>query len=170
MKNILVFCVLFLAAAAAVAQQTATIAPQPPVIPNYAYQYAAKIVCGRPAPTPAYPFQVGAHGAYFTQVNVHNPSRTQGVSIRKKFINAQPNERPTRPTQFFAMGLEPDWATQIDCPNILKHLGLPPAAYAEGFVILESTLEIDVVGLYTADGPSGLISTMEIDRVPARKF
>ncbi|MEK6375849.1 MAG: hypothetical protein AABO58_24500 [Acidobacteriota bacterium] len=169
MKNT-VFLFVLLFTTVAVAQQTATIAPQPPIIPNYAYQYAAKIVCGRPAPTPTYAFQVGAHGTYFTQVNVHNPSRTQGVSIRKKFINAQPDERPTKPTQFFGLGLEPDWATQIDCHNILKHLGLPPGAYVEGFVILESTLEIDVVGLYTADGPSGLISTMEIDRVPARKF
>ncbi len=141
--------------------------PAPPVVPLYPYQYAAKIVCGSPIVTPAYPYQVGAKGTYFTQVNIHNPSRTQGVSIRKKFINALPNERPSKPTQFFNLGLEPDWATQIDCHNIASH-GL--IGYVEGFVIIESSLELDVVGLYTAEGPGALISTMEIDRVPVRRM
>jgi hypothetical protein len=161
MKNGIVLVVLFLATAA-FGQ------PAPPVVPQYPFQYAAKIICGSPTITHAYPFQVGAKGTYYTQVNVHNPSRTQGVSIRKKFINALPDERPSKPTQFFNLGLEPDWATQIDCHNIWTHLGI--TTYVEGFVIIESTLELDVVGLYTAEGPSALISTMEIDRVPARKF
>jgi hypothetical protein len=89
----------------------------PAVVPNYAYQYAAKIVCGKPAVVATYPFQVAANGSYFSAINIHNPSRTQGVGIRKKFINARPNEMPTGPTQFFTLGLEPDWAAQIDCHN-----------------------------------------------------
>lgn len=127
-------------------------------------------MCGSPGPTHAYPFQVAAKGSYFTQVNVHNPSREQTVTIRKKFIIAPPDERPGKPTDFFPLTLDHDWATQIDCHNVWKHLGtLPATPYVDGFVILESTIEIDVVGVYTASDPNSFVSTIHLERVPFRK-
>ncbi len=168
MKTMAALLVLSIAGAGG-AQVTQTIPPPHTNGVTFPYQYAAKIICGRPVATPVYP-KYAASGTYFSEVNLHNPSRTKGVVIRKKFINAQPDERPTKPTVFFHLELSPDWGTQIDCPNIWKHLGLAPGAFVEGFVIVESSLEVDVVGLYTAEGPNGLISTMEIDRVPGRKM
>src|SRR5205807_6571310 len=76
-----------------------TLAQEQPgaVIPNYAYQYAAKIVCGKPQPSHQYPYQIAAKGSYFTEVNVHNPSRTQGVLIaRSSSTRSRTSDPPDR--------------------------------------------------------------------------
>jgi histidinol dehydrogenase len=41
--------------------------------------------------------------------------------------------------------------------------------FIEGFVVLESReRELDVVGVYTAAGTSGGVSTLHMERVPGR--
>src|SRR5687767_14072450 len=77
-----------------------------------AFQYAAKFVCGRSEG------DVVAPGAYFTAVNVHNPTERE-VEFSKKFVVALPRERSGHVSEeFFDAKLGPDEALEIDCPEI----------------------------------------------------
>jgi len=124
------------------------------------FQYAVKFVCGKP-PTP-----VVASGAYFTAINVHNPT-PQTVKFRKKIAIALPGEEAGRVTQFFPAALKSDQAMEIDCPDILKHADAKD--FLKGFVVIETPVELDVVAVYTAAGSTGAVETLFIERVPPRR-
>jgi hypothetical protein len=126
------------------------------------FQYAAKFVCGR---TDA-PFL--APGQYFTIVNVHNPSPNTSVKLRKKFATTEREEQPGSISKFFGTALKPDQALRIDCPNIYNHLQIPPGTFIEGFVVIQSRFELDVVALYTAGGNN--VETMHTERIPLRRI
>jgi hypothetical protein len=136
------------------------------------FQYAAKIVCGDTPPVMhAQPIPVAANGRYFTQINIHNPSRYYTVNARKKFVLAPRDEKPGKPSDFFSLQLQPDWGTQIDCGNVWKHLQMAPYTYIDGFAIIESPFELDVVGVYTAGtGTQHDVSSIHIERVPVRRM
>jgi hypothetical protein len=125
------------------------------------YQYAAKVLCGKPGAGELAP------GIYYTAINVHNPSE-HGVRFRKKVALAGRGEKPGPVSRFFDAKLGPDEALEIDCPDIRKHAGVKER-FLKGFVVLESESELDVVGVYTAAGEHGQVETLEIERVPARR-
>ena len=138
---------------------TAAIAfPKKPVAP---FQYAAKFVCGKPEAGELAP------GAYFTAINVHNPSE-HGVRFRKKIAIAGHREKPGPVSRFFDAKLGPDQALEIDCPDIRKHAEVREK-FLKGFVVLESEAELDVVAVYTAAGDDGQVETIDVERVPARR-
>ena len=56
----------------------------------------------------------------------------------------------------------------IDCNNIYKHTVTPPGQFLEGYALLYSLSELDVVSIYTT-GPRE-VQTFDIERVPVRKF
>jgi hypothetical protein len=128
-------------------------------------QYAAKIVCGK-APNDALNF---APGTYFTTINVHNPAITAAVEFRKKFALAQVDEKPGNISQWFSTVLKADEAVQIDCRNIYAHLNIPPGTFIDGFAVIQLSTkqDLDVVGVYTAAGSTG-VSTMHMERVAGR--
>lgn len=128
-------------------------------------QYAAKFVCGRSSGE-ALNF---APGTYFTTINVHNPSLVAAVEFQKKFALAQVDEKPGKISQWFRAVLKPDEAMQIDCRNIYAHLGIPPGTFIDGFAVIQLSprQELDVVGVYTAAGSTG-VSTMHMERVAGR--
>lgn len=128
---------------------------------NTELQYAAKFVCGR---TDA---GIAAQGQYFTIVNVHNPSPNRAVEFRKKFARSLPNERAGRITEFFRAALRPDEAMGIDCPNIYQHTGIAPGTFIEGYVVIHTPMELDVVTVYTAGHPE--VETLHTERVPFRR-
>jgi len=139
-------------------------APQPAP-----FQYAAKYVCGSVSPRPGTPGNgIVAPGAYFTSINVHNPSNEK-VEFQKKFVIALPGENPEgKISQLFAAGLLPDGAFEIECADILKHLGVQ-VAFVKGFVVLLSRTELDVVAVYTeAATTAGSVVSMFMERVPKR--
>jgi hypothetical protein len=126
------------------------------------FEYAAKFVCGRSLGERAAP------GRYFTVINVHNPSLAP-VEFRKKFaLVGREAERGGRKTEFFPAHLEPDAAFAIDCKDIGAHAGIG-TAFADGFAVLESPIELDVEGVYTAAG-AGQVEAMELERVPGRRM
>jgi hypothetical protein len=129
--------------------------------PAPAFQYAVKFICGKAAG------DVVAPGQYFTAINVHNPA-DQAISFSKKFAIALPSERPGPVSQVFDARLRPDQALEIDCPDIVQ-LSPLRGDFLKGFVILESPVELDVVAVYTAVGPSGRVETLELERVPGRR-
>jgi CARDB len=124
-------------------------------------QYAVKFVCGKPN-TP-----VAAPGLYFTAINVHNPAR-QPVAFKKKIAVALPGEKAGPVTPFFDVKLGPDEALEIDCPDILKHARARD--FLKGFVVIETSFELDVVAVYTAAGSIRQVETLFLERVPPRSL
>jgi CARDB protein len=137
---------------------TAALVLRKPVAP---FQYAAKLVCGKPDAGELAP------GVYYTAINVHNPTE-HGVRFRKKIAIAGRGERPGPVSKFFDAKLGPDEALEIDCPDIRRHAQVHEE-FLKGFVVIESEVELDVVGVYTAAGDDGQVETIEIERVPARR-
>jgi hypothetical protein len=141
--------------------------PQPVPAPQ-GFEYAAKFICG-PVGGKGAPGVV-APGQYFTAINVHNPSN-ENFEFVKKIAVALPSEKAGRVSGYFAAKLAGDQALEIDCPDILRHLDVPPQQFTKGFVVIKSRVELDVIAVYTAAGaPAGAVVTLELERVPARKF
>jgi hypothetical protein len=125
------------------------------------FQYAAKVICGRSAG------EIVASGAYLTAVNVHNPQDAD-VRFTAKIALALPGLKPGRVSPKRDVALGPDEALEIDCPDI-RRLAQAKDPFLKGFLVLESTQELDVVAVYTAAGADGQVATLEIERVPARR-
>jgi len=122
-------------------------------------QYAVKFVCGKPDS------RVVAPGLYFTSVNVHNPGR-EAAGFLKKFAVALPNQKAGPVTKLIEAKLGSDEAFAIECREIIGRTH--SAGFAEGFVVIESKVELDVVAVYTTSGSAGQVQTMELERVPVR--
>lgn len=131
------------------------------------FQYAVKIVCGvvdkgKDAPLPP--------GRYYTKVNIHNFSRCDCVTFRWKVAVGLPRLKVGPVSDFAEATLCPDEALEIDNLDIMKRLGKPPA-HVEGWVVIESPVELDVVAVYgaaqAADGP---VATFHTERVCPRRL
>ena len=154
------FALLLLSSGSASSQQPSP-APQ-------GFEYAAKFICG-PVTGQRTPGVV-APGQYFTAINVHNPSN-ENFEFVKKIAIALPGEKAGRVSGYFPAGLAGDQALEIDCPDILRHLDVGVQQFVKGFVVIKSRVELDVVAVYTAAGsPNGTVVTLELERVPARKY
>src|SRR5215212_5297591 len=163
----IVGCIILLYGTFAAAQNTAPAS----IVPQPWFQYAAKFVCGT-SPQNANNPPLIAKGRYYTDINVHNPSRYQTVGFRKKFAIALPFERAGLVSQFFPADLPPDKALQIDCGDIFKHLSMNPlTSFVDGYAIIESPMELDVVSVYTAGwGVSNDVSSIHIEGVHPRRL
>jgi hypothetical protein len=128
---------------------------------NIVFQYAVKFVCGKSDG------RVVAPGKYWTAINVHNPSAKE-VVFRKKIVIALPHEKAGPVSDFFRAWLGPDQALEIDCEDIFRHAPVRED-FIKGFVVIESDVDLDVVAVYTAAGQGELVSTIDIERVFARR-
>jgi len=135
---------------------SATIAQQAPV-----FQYAVKFICGKSEG------KVVAPGAYWTAINVHNPTDTK-IVFRKKFAIALPDEKAGPVSEFFESQLAPDEALEIDIQEIFARTK-SEADFLKGFVVIESEVELDVVAVYTAAGATGQVETLHIERISRRR-
>lgn len=137
------------------------------------YQYAVKVVCGvletNNVLTPLNP------GAYRTIVNIHNPSNCETAQFAWKVASAGPEISSGVMTRFFEQEIRPDAAIEIGCAEAVSRiLPLlsgpidPNNALFEGWVVIESDVELDVVAVYSAGPRKGELSTMHTERVPAR--
>lgn len=146
------------------------------------FQYAVKFVCGKfVAPTPDPTGENGQlaegpvkPGNYATAVNIHNPW-FRDVFFAKKAVLSLREPDQGKPSQFHRMVLKQDGATEIDCPEIRKILGLnTPEQFIKGYFVVYSTQELDVDPVYTAQSldVAGNLSGMSIDveHVNGRKF
>ncbi|MCY1073813.1 CARDB domain-containing protein [Archangium lansingense] len=126
-----------------------------------AYQYAVKFVCGKSEG------RILSPGAYFTAINVHNPTY-KTIRLRKKFAVGLPSEKSGPVTNFFNAKLGPDRALEIDTEDILRHIGTDEP-FVKGFAIIESDVELDIVAVYTASGRDGQVVSFHTERVHPRK-
>jgi hypothetical protein len=125
-------------------------------------QYAAKFMCGTSGGESMAP------GSYYTSVNVHNPGG-ETVVFRKKFAVALPGENAGPVSNFFTAKLCYDQAFEIECSDIVTR-SQSASPYVEGFVVLESDAELDVVAAYSAAHQNGDVETLEIAHVQPRRI
>ncbi len=129
-------------------------------------QYSAKFICGKASDEQVKAF-LAAPGIYYTAINVHNPRLQTAISYGKKFALGEPNEKVGKISQWFDGRLKADEVMQIDCGDIYKHMGIPPGTFIEGFAVIQPRYDLDVVGVYTAEGGNG-VTTLHMERVPLR--
>jgi hypothetical protein len=139
------------------------LAQNPPTVTD---TYAAKFICGvqkDPAITLVPDAQAGH---YSTKINVHNNTGIT-ISFRKKVIQLKGGQVPIAPQFRSDEKLDPDWAMEVVCRDIYRHLNIPVPPdpnvpyppYIEGFVIFEVFYlplpasppvdPLDIEGIYT---------------------
>lgn len=126
------------------------------------FTYAAKFVCGKGNEKLVSP------GQYFTNINVHNPSPRNKAVYIKRFAIALPGEHTGKLSEFFGAVIDPDLAMTIDCENIYRHTQTPPGDFLEGFALIYSLTELDVVSVYTAGHTE--VEAFHTERVPVRRL
>lgn len=125
------------------------------------YEYAVKFACGRSDGG------LTARGQYFTTVNVHNPGAAE-LLFRKKVAVALAGQRPGPVSRNAEDRLGPDEAFAVECREIAKLAGTG-GAFVDGFLVIESPAELDVVALYAGAGKDGSLSTLAVERVSPRR-
>lgn len=140
-----------------------------PNIKHRVLQYAAKFLCGEmereehnkdereSGPV--------AKGHYYTIINLHNPT-DKPIAVRFKFAAALPGGKPGPISRFNEITLGADEAVSIDCSRIRDLLKARPE-FIDGFAVIESDVEMDVIAVYTA-GEHEKVQTLYSERVPAR--
>ena len=144
----------------------ATAKAQQPIVTD---TYAAKFICGvqRDASLLAVPDAQAGH--YSTKINVHNNTGIT-INFRKKVIQLKGGQFPIQPQFRKDEQLPPNWAMEVVCRDIYRHLNIPvppipptpndiPPPYIEGFVVFEVWYQVfpnpipidplDVEGIYT---------------------
>ncbi|MEA3051515.1 MAG: hypothetical protein QOG72_418 [Sphingomonadales bacterium] len=150
---------------------TAQPAP-PPQGPELPLEYAAKYVCGT-NPLQGAVTTLAAAGNYYTAVNIHNPFKANKVTYK---VALAPQGKPGPMTGFQPVfPLSYDQAMDVDCRLIrarLQQSGIPVPAngFITGFLVIESSRELDVVAVYTAaPTPGNQVSSIHTERVPVRR-
>lgn len=137
------------------------------------FQYTAKAVCSLLTP-----HRDGSlvKGVYQTAINIHNTAN-HDITFAVKVALALPFGKS--PGEFsispFKRGtLDPNGAVQLNCGNIASFFcpidgACIDFAFLEGFLVIKSPVELDVVGVYTARPTDGEVTTMEIENIHPRK-
>ena len=134
------------------------------------FVYSVKFICGtQNPPIPSNPCTPVRQGIYATEVNIHNfhPIGTEPAVIHKlallvvhndKPVGREPSIAPAAPP-FANITLRPGTATMDDCCSLLGPLNLSLGQLYIGFLVLQSTVSLNVTAVYTAtDLHSGSIS------------
>jgi hypothetical protein len=131
------------------------------------YEYAAKYMCGRGKGDP----DNFAPGTYYTTINVHSDKETEFL---KRFTVSLIDEKAGGGTKWITTFLPQERSLQIQCRNILTHLAdegvpVPPGEVAEGYVVIQSTVLLDVWGVYSAAGPDW-VSTLNLQQIRPKRI
>ena len=155
-------------------------AQNPPTVTD---TYAAKFICGVQPNAALNAVPDAQAGHYSTKINVHNNTGIT-INFRKKIIQLKGGQVPTAPQRRLDEKLDPDWAMEVVCRDIYKHLNIavPPdpnvpfPPYIEGFVIFEVFYQVvpasppvdplDVEGIYTYRAEPAGTDAVSINVVP----
>ena len=137
------------------------------------FQYAVKTLCSFRGDLGA----AVAPGQYRTLINIHNPTEKKIEVARKFALAGSPGDPPggISITPYKAFVLGPDQAVAINCFDIANFFcpinGICVDFIAiDGFLVLNSASELDVVAAYTGNPKAGEISALEIETIAARKI
>jgi hypothetical protein len=145
-----------------------------PNVKHRALQYSAKFLCGameekkkgHDEDDRRHEGNQMAEGRYYTTINIHNPTDRPAV-LRIKFASALDNGKRGPISRFFEMRLGADEVVSVDCAHIFKLLDTK-GDFIDGFAVVETDVELDVVAVYTAAEEHGGVRTLHTERVPAR--
>jgi hypothetical protein len=139
------------------------------------YQYAVKTLCTLLT-------DVGfgdalAPGRYRTVINLHNPTERKITITRKFTLASQPGESAGSfsITPYKSLTLEPDQAVAYNCFDIanfycpIRGVCVDFTAL-DGFLVVNSPVELDVVAVYTAHPKDSEVSTMDTETVAGRRM
>ena len=132
---------------------------------QFGFQYAAKFLCLTNISGTSSTSSSVLPGAYRTVVNIHNPNGRIAI-IRTKIALTGPSEI----SKFVPGRLKPDQATRVDCEQIARDYGIKFIHGAEGFLVIESTLSLDVIAVYTAGQARGEVESIDVEQVRERKL
>ena len=139
------------------------------------YQYSVKAICtllGDIGFGDAF-----APGRYRTVINIHNPTE-KSVEIARKFALAGAPADPAGSfsmTPYKALTLKGDQAVAFNCFHIadffcpINNVCVDFTAI-DGFLVINSPVELDVVAVYTAHPKGGEVATLDTETVAARKM
>lgn len=129
---------------------------------GFRYQYAVKFICTFDRPGTSQQAPGLLPGRYETSVNIHNPHR-KPVKYRSKLAH------PPQISKWLSDRLGYDEVAQIACGQVDKY-DLTLIHGFEGFLVIESTHQLDVIAVYTAAPNAGEVSSIEVERVPVRRI
>lgn len=137
------------------------------------YQYAVKTLC-----TLMGEFgDAMAPGRYRTLINIHNPTEKKVEVARKFALAGQPGDPAgdISITPYKSFVLAPDQAASFNCFDISNFFcpinGICVDFTAiDGFLVLNSALELDVVAVYSSHPKDGQVSALEVETIAARKL
>lgn len=133
------------------------VAPRNP----FKFQYAVKFLCTSNIPGTSQTSASLFPGSYQTAVNIHNPN-PKDVRYRMKLASG------IGISDFIGDSLKPDGATGVTCDRI-RDFGLHLIHGFEGFLVIESTLSLDVVAVYTAGkNANDGVTTMDVEYIRER--
>jgi hypothetical protein len=96
-------------------------------------------------------------------VNIHNP-QPGIVKIRKKLAS------PIEISQYYEDSLQPDAVEGVTCGQ-LHDFDIHLIHGFEGFLVIESTLSLDVVAVYTAGGNNNAaVASIDVEQIRERKI
>ena len=128
----------------------------------YKFEYAVKFICTANIPGTSQTTDAFVPGLYQTAVNIHNP-QTKAVKFRKKIAS------PLGISKYFDDVLKPDEVKRITCAQI-QEFGMTFIHGFEGFLVIDSTLSLDVVAVYTAGGRGQQVSSIDVEQINERKL
>ena len=129
---------------------------------TYKFQYAVKFICTANIPNTSQTTDAFVPGSYQTAVNIHNP-QTRKVRVRKKLAST------IGISAFQETGIEPDGVERVTCGQV-GSFGLHLVHGFEGFLVIESTLSIDVVAVYSAAPQGSGVSSIDVEQIRERKL
>jgi hypothetical protein len=139
------------------------------------YQYSAKTLC-----TLLSDIGFGdafAPGRYRTVINIHNPTERKIEITRKFALSLQPGETAGSfsITPYKSLTLEADQAVAYNCFDVAGFFcpidGVCVDFIAiDGFLVVNSPVELDVVAVYSANPKDGQISTLDVDTIAGRRM
>ncbi len=139
------------------------------------FQYSVKTLCTLREPGFG---EALAPGRYRTVINIHNPTEKTFPVARKFAIAGQPGgplgQFSVTPYKSFTIG--PDQAVAYNCFDIASffcpiHNACIDFIAFDGFLVINSQEELDVVAVYTGSPKGGGdVSTLDTETVAARKI
>ena len=139
------------------------------------YQYSVKTIC-----TLFTNIGFGdafAPGRYRTVINIHNPTEKK-IEIARKFALAGPPGEEAGDfsvTPYKSLTLTDDQAISFNCFDIssfycpIRGVCVDFTAI-DGFLVINSPVELDVVAVYSANPTNAEVSTLHTEIIPARRI
>ena len=115
-----------------------------------------------------------APGRYRTLINIHNPTEKKIEIARKFALAGQPGDPSggISITPYKSLTLEPDQAIAYNCFEIANFFcpinGICVDFTAiDGFLVINSPTELDVVAVYSGNPKGGEVSTLDTETIAA---